>query len=152
MEAFALGCGVVQRLALFDLDNTLVDLNAAFAVWAAEFASAHGLGQRAVDWLVALNREGYPHREVFFAKVLSTSPWPSRSSSVPLFAVSTRSGNRSRLISTRCPKSSVMMIWRSASALRSTYGSGIRSRGCRRTGRGARGVAISRDGLFRVIV
>ncbi|WP_242659170.1 HAD family hydrolase [Thermostaphylospora chromogena] len=59
----------MQRLALFDLDDTLVDLDAAFAVRAAEFAGAHGLGQQAVDWLVALNRQGYPHREVFFAKV-----------------------------------------------------------------------------------
>ena len=59
----------VQRLALFALDNTLVDLDAAFAVRAAEFAGAYGLGQQAVDWLVALNRQGYPHREVFFAKV-----------------------------------------------------------------------------------
>ncbi|MFI9574594.1 HAD family hydrolase [Microbispora rosea] len=59
----------MQRLALFDLDNTLVDLDAAFRVWAAEFDSELSLGLGAVDWLIALDEAGYPHREVFFAKV-----------------------------------------------------------------------------------
>ncbi|MEV6868007.1 HAD family hydrolase [Streptosporangium subroseum] len=59
----------MQRLALFDLDNTLIDLDEAFQVWAGEFAAEHGFGHEAVDWLLALNRVGYPHREVFFGKV-----------------------------------------------------------------------------------
>ncbi|MEU8269495.1 HAD family hydrolase [Sphaerisporangium sp. NPDC049002] len=59
----------MQRLALFDLDNTLVNLDEAFRVWVEEFADEHALGAEAVDWLVALDREGVPHREVFFAKV-----------------------------------------------------------------------------------
>ncbi|WP_424536906.1 HAD family hydrolase [Sphaerisporangium viridialbum] len=59
----------MQRLALFDLDNTLVNLDEAFGVWAEEFADEHGLGAEAVGWLIALNRDGFPHREVFFAKV-----------------------------------------------------------------------------------
>jgi HAD superfamily hydrolase (TIGR01549 family) len=59
----------VQRLALFDLDNTLVNLDKAFRVWAAEFADGYDLGREAVDWLVALDRAGYPHREIFFGKV-----------------------------------------------------------------------------------
>ncbi|MEU4541196.1 HAD family hydrolase [Streptosporangium sp. NPDC023825] len=59
----------MQRLALFDLDNTLVNLDEAFRVWAAEFADGYGLGREAVDWLIALNQAGYPHREVFFGKV-----------------------------------------------------------------------------------
>ncbi|GAB2916551.1 hypothetical protein ACFMQL_19120 [Nonomuraea fastidiosa] len=41
----------MQRLALFDLDNTLVNLDEAFQVWAEEFAADHGLGNGAVDWL-----------------------------------------------------------------------------------------------------
>ncbi|GAA2844886.1 hypothetical protein GCM10010517_01190 [Streptosporangium fragile] len=60
---------IVQRLALFDLDNTLVSLDEAFRVWAAEFADGYGLGREAVDWLIALDRAGYPHREVFFGRV-----------------------------------------------------------------------------------
>ncbi|GIH73239.1 HAD family hydrolase [Sphaerimonospora thailandensis] len=64
------GYGVlVQRLALFDLDNTLIDLEQAYRVWAEDFADEHGLGSEAVGWLLALNRDGYPHREVFFTKV-----------------------------------------------------------------------------------
>ncbi|MGS2645773.1 HAD family hydrolase [Streptosporangium sp. G12] len=59
----------MQRLALFDLDNTLVNLDEAFQVWTREFAKEHDLGRRAVDWLIALDRAGYPHREVFFTKV-----------------------------------------------------------------------------------
>lgn len=59
----------MQRLALFDLDNTLVDLDEAFQVWTAEFAAEHGLEHDAVDWLLRLDRDGFPHREVFFGKV-----------------------------------------------------------------------------------
>ncbi|MEU7941106.1 HAD family hydrolase [Microbispora bryophytorum] len=59
----------MQRLALFDLDNTLVNLDEAFQAWAAEFADMHGLEREAVDWLIELDQAGYPHREVFFAKV-----------------------------------------------------------------------------------
>jgi putative hydrolase of the HAD superfamily len=51
----------VQRLALFDLDNTLIDLDAAFRVWAGEFAAERALGAETVDWLVAVDREGLPH-------------------------------------------------------------------------------------------
>ncbi|WP_169953707.1 HAD family hydrolase [Microbispora sp. H11081] len=59
----------MQRLALFDLDNTLIDLDRAFRVWIEEFAREHRLEDGAVDWLVSLDRDGYPHREVFFSKV-----------------------------------------------------------------------------------
>ncbi|SNT60286.1 putative hydrolase of the HAD superfamily [Streptosporangium subroseum] len=59
----------MQPLALFDLDNTLINLDEAFQAWIGEFADERGLGHEAVNWLVALDRTGYPHREVFFAKV-----------------------------------------------------------------------------------
>ncbi|MFI7056065.1 hypothetical protein ACIBLB_28780 [Streptosporangium canum] len=36
----------MQSLALFDLDNTLVNLDEAFQVWAVEFADEHGLTDR----------------------------------------------------------------------------------------------------------
>ncbi|GAB3150977.1 HAD family hydrolase [Microbispora hainanensis] len=59
----------MKRLALFDLDNTLVNLYEAFHLWAAEFVDEHGLSREAVDWLIALDQAGYPHRAVFFTKV-----------------------------------------------------------------------------------
>ncbi|MER7128644.1 HAD family hydrolase [Streptosporangium saharense] len=59
----------MQPLVLFDLDNTLVNLGEAFQVWTAEFVDEHRLGSDAVDWLIALDQEGYPHREAFFGKV-----------------------------------------------------------------------------------
>lgn len=58
----------MQRLALFDLDNTLIDLDAAFALWATEFVAERGLNAEAVDWLIALDQDGLPHREAFFAR------------------------------------------------------------------------------------
>ncbi|MBB2912594.1 hypothetical protein FHS43_003877 [Streptosporangium becharense] len=48
----------MQRLALFDLDNTLVSLDEAFQVRTAEFADGYGLGREAVDGLIALDRTG----------------------------------------------------------------------------------------------
>ncbi|MFI6476306.1 hypothetical protein ACIBH1_00150 [Nonomuraea sp. NPDC050663] len=42
----------MQRLALFDLDNTLIDLEAAFLRWAEEFVSGHGLGPDATSKIV----------------------------------------------------------------------------------------------------
>lgn len=59
----------MQRLSLFDLDNTLVDLDTAFRAWAREFTDAHALGPEAVAWLLAVDRDGVPHREVFFTMV-----------------------------------------------------------------------------------
>ena len=59
----------MQRLALFDLDNTLIDLDTAFLLWAHEFAEEHRLSRKAVDHLIKLDRNGLPHRELFFTKV-----------------------------------------------------------------------------------
>ncbi|MEV4096680.1 HAD family hydrolase [Streptosporangium saharense] len=56
-------------LGLFDLDNTLIDLDAALHVWAEEFATERALTTEAVDWLIALDRSDLPHRETFFGKV-----------------------------------------------------------------------------------
>ncbi|GGT10096.1 HAD family hydrolase [Nonomuraea spiralis] len=56
-------------LALFDLDNTLIDRLGAFRLWAAEFAAGRGLGQDAVRWLVRLDADGSVPMDVFFARV-----------------------------------------------------------------------------------
>ncbi|MFF5109630.1 HAD family hydrolase [Streptosporangium sp. NPDC000509] len=59
----------MQQLVLFDLDNTLINLDDAFQVWAEEFAEEHELESEAADWLLSLDRAGYPHREIFFTEV-----------------------------------------------------------------------------------
>lgn len=68
----------MQRLVLFDLDDTPINLGEVFQAWAGEFASEHGLGHEAVDRLVALDRVGHPYHEVFFGQVLSASLSPRR--------------------------------------------------------------------------
>jgi FMN phosphatase YigB (HAD superfamily) len=45
----------VQRLVLFDLDDTLVDQAGAFSQWAAGFAATYALPADAVSWLIAAN-------------------------------------------------------------------------------------------------
>ncbi|GAA3704619.1 hypothetical protein GCM10022224_082640 [Nonomuraea antimicrobica] len=59
----------MQRLALFDLDRTLIDLGGAFLRWATEFAEQHRLKPGDIAWLVALDRGRHPHREMFFNEV-----------------------------------------------------------------------------------
>ncbi|NJP95275.1 HAD family hydrolase [Nonomuraea sp. FMUSA5-5] len=56
-------------LALFDLDNTLIDRLAAFERWAAAFAAERGLGAGAAAWLVAADADGSVPMEAFFARV-----------------------------------------------------------------------------------
>ncbi|MEV4168784.1 HAD family hydrolase [Nonomuraea sp. NPDC049709] len=56
-------------LALFDLDNTLIDRLAAFERWAAGFAAERGLGGEAVAWLVAADADGSVPMGTFFALV-----------------------------------------------------------------------------------
>ncbi|AUG80284.1 hypothetical protein CFP65_5587 [Kitasatospora sp. MMS16-BH015] len=46
----------MQQLALFDLDNTLLDRDAAFARWLDEFAADRRLDDSARAWLAAADR------------------------------------------------------------------------------------------------
>lgn len=57
----------MQRLALFDLDNTLVDRDDAFRRWAAEFVEAHGLPAGALEWMIEADDGGFGPRDRFFA-------------------------------------------------------------------------------------
>ncbi|MFG3000965.1 HAD family hydrolase [Streptomyces sp. NPDC048340] len=51
----------MQRLVLFDLDNTLIDRQWALTEWAAGFCRAHGLDGRAEGHLVdALRQRAFP--------------------------------------------------------------------------------------------
>jgi len=56
-------------VALFDLDNTLLDREAAFAQWAHSFCDAHRLPADAHPWLVAADGDGFRPREEVFAGV-----------------------------------------------------------------------------------
>jgi putative hydrolase of the HAD superfamily len=38
-------------------------------MWAEEFAEQPRLEQDSVDWLISLDQESVPHREVFFGRV-----------------------------------------------------------------------------------
>ncbi|MBC7267729.1 MAG: HAD family hydrolase [Streptomyces sp.] len=54
---------------MFDLDNTLVDRQLAFSVWAAEFAGEADLGGDAACWLITADRQGARPRDQFFREV-----------------------------------------------------------------------------------
>jgi len=62
------GCehGSVRPIVLFDLDNTLVDRQAAYRRWAVDFAAAAGLDEAAVAWLVRADDDGFADRQVLF--------------------------------------------------------------------------------------
>jgi len=56
----------VSQLALFDLDNTLIDRQAAFRRWAEWFADEWGLGPEAVEQLCLLDEDGFASRQEVF--------------------------------------------------------------------------------------
>ncbi|RLK22580.1 haloacid dehalogenase-like hydrolase [Micromonospora sp. M71_S20] len=59
----------MQRLALFDLDNTLIDRQAAFREWAEEFVTDRGLDDKALTWLIATDAHMPGPRGPFFTAV-----------------------------------------------------------------------------------
>jgi len=60
----------MSPLALFDLDNTLVDRSAAFRRWADGFVIRNNLEVGAVDWLCEADNDGFARRPAFFSRVL----------------------------------------------------------------------------------
>jgi FMN phosphatase YigB (HAD superfamily) len=64
----------VATLALFDLDNTLLDRQAAFLAWATEFADEHSLGDAAPATLEVLDMDGLRPRAEFFGSVRRAFP------------------------------------------------------------------------------
>lgn len=60
---------LVDSLALFDLDNTLLDREKAFALWTSEFMASNGLdgGARAV--IARADGDGIAPREDFFSEL-----------------------------------------------------------------------------------
>ena len=61
----------MSRLALFDLDNTLLDREAAFATWARRFRDAHGLPPEAWSVIESADADGMADRTAFFEQVRS---------------------------------------------------------------------------------
>jgi HAD superfamily hydrolase (TIGR01549 family) len=56
-------------LALFDLDNTLLDREAAFAAWARGFMAANGLSLDTWAIIASIDEDGYKPRELFFSEI-----------------------------------------------------------------------------------
>jgi HAD superfamily hydrolase (TIGR01549 family) len=60
-----------MRLALFDLDNTLIDRQAVFERWARSFVEQHELGQDAVGIILEADQDGFATREAVFGTVVA---------------------------------------------------------------------------------
>lgn len=59
----------MQRLVLFDLDNTLVDRAVGLRSWAEEFCRRHGLNGEAAAWIVEADGDGLAPKESFFSEL-----------------------------------------------------------------------------------
>jgi len=59
----------MQRLALFDLDNTLVDRRTAFRTWAEEFVTTHRLDAAALTWILETDARTSGTKGPFFHAV-----------------------------------------------------------------------------------
>jgi HAD superfamily hydrolase (TIGR01549 family) len=59
----------VARLALFDLDNTLLDRESAFATWAQSFLAANGLPPTAWPVIESADADGLKTRDIFFRQI-----------------------------------------------------------------------------------
>ncbi len=59
----------VPGLALFDLDNTLLDRDQAFSQWAHHFMAAQGLADGAWAVIKAADGDGLKPRDLFFGEV-----------------------------------------------------------------------------------
>jgi len=59
----------VARLALFDLDDTLLDREAAFAVWARGFMAVNGLPLDTWSIIESTDADGLKPRELFFSEI-----------------------------------------------------------------------------------
>ena len=58
----------MASLALFDLDNTLVDRQATYRRWSESFAAMRGLDHEAVDWLCEADDDGFARRIDVFSE------------------------------------------------------------------------------------
>jgi putative hydrolase of the HAD superfamily len=56
-------------LALFDLDNTLLDRESAFAIWAKGFIESNGLSPETSSAIEKADEDGFKPRDLFFAQL-----------------------------------------------------------------------------------
>ncbi len=56
----------MSGLALFDLDNTLIDRDHAFHQWAVQFLATRNIDPVELPWLVSVDGDGKVSRPVFF--------------------------------------------------------------------------------------
>ncbi len=61
--------GPVAQLALFDLDNTLLDREKAFVLWSGHFLETHGLDESFIPTIERADADGYRPRERFFSEL-----------------------------------------------------------------------------------
>ncbi|NJC64978.1 HAD family hydrolase [Planosporangium flavigriseum] len=54
---------------MFDLDDTLIERSEAFAAWAGEFTTAHGLDEKWTNWLILADAHRSGPMDRFFAMV-----------------------------------------------------------------------------------
>jgi HAD superfamily hydrolase (TIGR01549 family) len=66
----------MRPLALFDLDNTLIDRRAAFNIWAQEFTAAHRLDDKALTFLVMADAHHRGPMDSFFTLLGETFDLP----------------------------------------------------------------------------
>src|ERR1039458_5904669 len=59
----------MARLALFDLDNTLLDREAAFAIWAQGFIESNVLAPKTGSAIERADEDGFKPRDLFFAQL-----------------------------------------------------------------------------------
>ena len=62
----------MRSLALFDLDDTLIDRRAAFNIWAEEFVTARGLDDAALTFLLMADAHHSGPMDSFFATICHT--------------------------------------------------------------------------------
>lgn len=59
----------MSRLALFDLDNTLLDRESAFQRWIERFVAQYNLPESAPSFIVRVDEDGASPREFFFEEI-----------------------------------------------------------------------------------
>ena len=60
---------ISMPLAIFDLDNTLIDRDSSFRRWTAEMVARHDLDPSEVQWLVTADGNGFVPRPAFMSAV-----------------------------------------------------------------------------------
>lgn len=66
-----------MSLALFDLDNTLLDREAAFSRWSHAFIRNHGLPEEAWPFMESADQDGMTQKDIFFEQVRAAFDIPS---------------------------------------------------------------------------